>query len=206
MVALITAQNRERHEPALDAMFRDRKRIFVDHLKWDIPVVNGVYEMDQFDGPDALYLVDEGGPVQPHLASVRLLPTMGPHLLGDVFANLAEGGPPRGDDIWEITRLCTTPTLRGADAVAARRRIAQAMVETALVYGVTRFTAVAHVAWLSGVVATGWETRPLGLPQMVDGEMVGAIEIIIEPATLQLLRAKYGTRGPILALDAEIAA
>jgi N-acyl-L-homoserine lactone synthetase len=210
MVAVITAQNRALHVASLDAMFRDRKAIFVDWLKWDIPVVDGVHEKDQFDTDDAIYLVDEGGPetahLGAHLGSVRLLPTTGPYLLGDVFPALVAGGAPRADDVWEITRLCTTPRLRGADAIAVRRRIAQALCETALLYGVSRFVAVAHMEWLSGVIATGWETRPLGLPQKVGEETIAAIEILITPATLQLLRLKYGTRGPVLALDARRAA
>lgn len=206
MVALVGAHNRSRHEHSLDAMFRDRKRIFVDWLKWDIPVIDGVYEMDQFDDARALYLIDEGADERPHLGSVRLLPTTGPYLLGDVFPRLAEDGPPRQEDTWEITRLCTAPGFKGADALAIRRRIAQALVETALLYGVSRYVAVAHVEWLSGIIATGWETRPLGLPQDVDGELVGAIEILVNPATLSFLRRKYETHGPVLALDAQQAA
>ena len=206
MVSVVAAHNRHLHAGAVDAMFRDRKRIFVDGLKWDIPVVDGVYEMDQFDGPSALYLIDEGGSAMPHRGSVRLLPTTGPHLLGDIFPNLAEDSPPRADDTWEITRLCTAPALRGEEARRVRRRIAQGMVETALLYGMRRFTAVAHTEWLSAVMATGWETRPLGLPQVIGGETIGAIEILVDTATLQLLRSKFGTHGPVLALDAQVAA
>lgn len=201
MVALVGAHNRSRHEAGVDAMFRDRKQIFVDWLKWDVPVVNGVYEIDQFDDARALYLIDEGGVDDPHLGSVRLLPTSGPHLLGDLFPQLAEEGPPRREDVWEITRLCTTPSRKGADALAIRRRLAQAMAETALLYGVNRYVAVAHVEWLPGIIATGWETRPLGLPQLVNNEMIGAIEIIITPETLAFLKRKYGTMGPVLLLD-----
>ena len=38
-------------------MHRDRKKIFVDALKWDVPVVDGQYEIDQFDTDDAIYLL-----------------------------------------------------------------------------------------------------------------------------------------------------
>lgn len=201
MVALVGTHNRSRHEAGIDAMLRDRKRIFVDWLKWDVPVVDDVYEIDQFDNENALYLIDEGHGDHPHMGSVRLLPTTGPHLLGDLFPQLAEEGPPRRDDVWEITRLCTTPSRKGAVALATRRRLAQAMAETALLYGVNRYVAVAHVEWLPGIIATGWETRPLGLPQLVNAEMIGAIEIVITPETLAFLKRKYGTVGPVLLLD-----
>ena len=38
-------------------MFEARKRVFVDLLKWDVPVLDDAYEIDQFDTPDASYLV-----------------------------------------------------------------------------------------------------------------------------------------------------
>ncbi len=31
------------------SMFEERKRVFVDLLRWDVPVVAGRYEIDQFD-------------------------------------------------------------------------------------------------------------------------------------------------------------
>ena len=58
---------------ALRAMFEARKQVFVDLLKWDVPVLGGRFEVDQFDDEHAAYLVlsdDEGR----HLASARLLP------------------------------------------------------------------------------------------------------------------------------------
>ena len=44
-------------DPALRAMFEARKRVFVDLLKWDVPVLDDAYEIDQFDTPVASYLV-----------------------------------------------------------------------------------------------------------------------------------------------------
>ncbi|WP_107393716.1 acyl-homoserine-lactone synthase [Sphingomonas fennica] len=49
--------------PLLQSMFADRKRLFVDLFGWDVPVVDGQYEMDEFDTAGAVYLViaDAGG-------------------------------------------------------------------------------------------------------------------------------------------------
>lgn len=58
---------------ALRAMFAARKQVFVDLLKWDVPVLDERYEVDQFDTPEARYLIlldNEGR----HHASARLLP------------------------------------------------------------------------------------------------------------------------------------
>jgi acyl-homoserine lactone synthase len=201
MVDVITANNRHKYRTQVDAMHTDRKRIFVDSLKWDIPVVEGKYEIDQFDNEDAVYLLALDAKKETHLGSVRLLQSSKPHLLGDVFPMLCENGVPRGDDIWEITRLCTAPQLRGREAWLARSYLAVGMVEFALLYGINKYTCVAETSWLSSIMAVGWECEPLGLPQEINGESIGALMINISPATLQLFRMKMGWRHPVLELD-----
>lgn len=42
---------------ALRAMFAARKSVFIDLLKWDLPVLAGQYELDHFDTPAARYLI-----------------------------------------------------------------------------------------------------------------------------------------------------
>jgi N-acyl-L-homoserine lactone synthetase len=202
MVDVVTSHNRHKYQVQVDLMHEDRKRIFVDSLKWDIPVVENKYEIDQFDNSDAVYLLALDGKKQTHLGSVRLLPSTKPHLLGDVFPMLCDGGVPRGDDIWEITRLCTAPQLRGREAWLARSYLAVGMVEFALLYGINKYTCVAETSWLSSIMAVGWECEPLGLPQQINGESIGALSINITPATLQLFRMKMGWRHPVLEIDA----
>ncbi|MBW7947522.1 MAG: autoinducer synthase, partial [Sphingomonadaceae bacterium] len=70
MIRFVTAKNRSQHRALLDQMHRDRKRVFVDWLKWDVPVV-GDMEIDQYDTDDAIYIidVDDAGD---HVASIRL--------------------------------------------------------------------------------------------------------------------------------------
>jgi N-acyl-L-homoserine lactone synthetase len=201
MVDVVTAYNRNNYRAPLDDMHRDRKKIFVDHLKWDVPVVDGQYEIDQFDTDDAIYLLALDERRQRHLGSVRLLPTTGPHLLGEIFPYLCDKGVPVGDDIWEITRLCTAPS-RDVDARLVRRRIATALCEFGLLYGINKYTCVAHVQWLSALLAVGWECEPLGEPREVGNEVIGAMSISITPATLQMFRGYMGTRAPVLQLDA----
>src|SRR3546814_16727454 len=71
-----------RGDAAMRAMFAARKEVFIDLLKWDLPVLAGAYELDQFDDPDAEYLILIDGQGR-HRASARLLRTDRPHLLGD---------------------------------------------------------------------------------------------------------------------------
>ena len=94
MLLVVGQENRNREHVALRSMFAARKRIFVDLLKWDLPVLAGRFEVDQFDDPHATYLIvtdKDGG----HLASARLLPTTRPALLDGLFPHLVAGPVPR---------------------------------------------------------------------------------------------------------------
>lgn len=87
----------------LRGMFEARKQVFVDLLKWDVPVIAGRFEVDQFDDAHARYLI-VADPAGAHLGSARLLPTTRPHILEKLFADLCAGPVPTGADIAEITQ------------------------------------------------------------------------------------------------------
>ena len=202
MVQLIDQRNRREQQGMLNAMHADRKAIFVDRLKWQVPVVDGRYEMDEFDDEHAVYLVATDPKTGEHLGSVRLLPTTRRHILGDVFPMLVEGEVPRGPDVKEVTRLCTSPSLADWEAHnAVREQLATALIEYALVAGITRYTMMTHTAYLSQLLATGWDVEPLGLPKEVGGQMLGALQVNVWPETLQVFRRKFGLPEPVLQLD-----
>ncbi|MGH6783391.1 MAG: acyl-homoserine-lactone synthase [Sphingomicrobium sp.] len=171
---------------ALRAMFEARKQVFVDLLKWDVPVLAGRYEVDQFDDEHAVYLVlsdDEGR----HLASARLLATTRPHILGTLFAFLCSGPPPAGPDCLEITRFCLDRRLRAAERRGLRDRLVLAIAQYALDHRVRSYCGVAEFGWYQQVLAMGWRCRPLGYPMIVEGRTLGALEIEIDGNTLGLL-------------------
>lgn len=199
MLQVITRANRAQHGELIGEMHRDRKRVFVDRLGWQVPVLEGEFEIDQFDGPGAVYLVatDAAGR---HAGSLRLLPTQDPHLLSEVFPQLCERGVPRGPDIWEITRLCTAPD--AADPRPVRRHLMLGVIEFALLKGIRRYTCMTHVPYLSAVLAAGWDAMPLGLPQEDAGVTVGALMIEMSPETLSLMRDLTGVSASVLAAEA----
>jgi acyl-homoserine lactone synthase len=154
--------------------------------------------MDQFDTDDAIYLIASDSDAKQHLGSVRVLPSKRPHLLGSLFPYLCEAGVPAGDDISEITRLCTSPEVSRQDTLRVRGLLATGLFEFGLLYGVKQFTGVANVEWLSQVLSAGWDCRPLGPPQEVSGEMIGAISIHVHSETLRNFRAFLALKGPVL--------
>lgn len=203
MLHLVTHRNRDAHVGLLSAMHRDRKRVFVDLMRWDLPHHDGE-EKDDFDDDRAEYLILEGDRSGEHIASLRLLPTTDPHLLDTTFARLCEEPVPRGADVREITRLCLPFRRRLPERIAARNILARGIVDFGLLTGVSSYTAVCNMGFLSELLSAGWRCRPLGLPQTVAGELAGALQIFIDPHTLDLLSLNWrcDPSGPrVIAFD-----
>ncbi|MGE5564297.1 MAG: acyl-homoserine-lactone synthase [Bacillota bacterium] len=170
----------------LKAMFEDRKSIFVDLLRWDVPVVDGRFELDQFDNPDATYVI-VGGDDGDHLGSARLLPTDRPHILDSLFGQLCAAPPPTGEDVFEITRFCLSRRHNAAQRRVTRNRLVTALTCHALDRGIRTYTGVAEIGWLQQILAFGWNCRPLGLPRSLPCGTLGALAIEIGAETPGLL-------------------
>jgi acyl-homoserine lactone synthase len=168
--------------PTDAAMFEDRRRLFIDLMRWALPVVAGQYEIDQFDGADAIYIV-EADAHGCHRGSMRLLPSIRPHILGDLFAPLSERPVPRGHNTWEITRLCLPSRLGAPARLAVRNRLISAMVDHALASGITTLTGVVRPAFRKTVLAMGWDAAPLGPVREMGGMALGAFRIAIDSDT-----------------------
>ena len=172
----------------LRSMYEARKRVFVDLLGWDVPVLAGRYEMDQFDGPSTIYLI-AAEPDGTHLGSMRLLPTSGPCLLGNVFPELCDQPMPATDSVWEISRFCLSRDLRAAERRQVRDYLVTMAASYALTNGIEAYCCVADMPWFSQILSFGWECRPLGLPRTLACGMLGAMQIIITEDTPALMQA-----------------
>lgn len=187
MVDIVTAENRHRFAKPMASMFEDRKRVFVDLFRWELMVIGGRFEIDQFDDAAAVYLLisDRHGN---HQGSLRLLCTDRPHLLGSIFPQLCPSGVPAGTDTREITRLCVCPRLPGPDRLRIRNQLISAMVDYALVHGIRTLTGVVSQRFRSRIQAMGWQCEALGPAQVVNGSTIGAFRIHIGAATPSLLQ------------------
>lgn len=177
-------------ERTLRSMFEDRRRVFVDLLKWDVPVLDGRFELDQFDDEHSTYVIvaDEAGD---HLGSARLLPTTKCHILGSLFAGLCAAPPPTGPDIFEITRFCLSPRRNAVSRRATRNALVSALAWHALESRISTYTGVAEISWLQQILAFGWDCRPLGVPLELECGMLGALAIHIGPDTPERLAANH---------------
>ena len=181
-MAQLLSTNIQTNDDALRAMFSARKNVFVDLLKWDLPVLDGRFEIDQFDNEHARYLIltDRAGG---HLGSTRLLPTTRPHILDTLFPALCAGPVPIGPHIFEITRFCLDRSLRAAERRAVRNQLVTAIVAYASREGIDRYTGVAETGWLAQILRFGWDCRPLGIPLSMPCGMIGALDIRISDET-----------------------
>lgn len=115
MFMTLQAHQYEDYPHLLDQMFKLRKRVFHDELKWAVSVRNG-QERDGYDDLQPVYLLWISDDATRVYACMRLMPTTGPTLLYDVFrrtfpdaANLVSPG------IWEATRTCVDAELIAVD-------------------------------------------------------------------------------------------
>lgn len=168
--------------PVLRTMFEARKQVFVDLLKWDVPVLEDRYEIDQFDTPDADYLILTDDKAR-HRASARLLQTDRAHILGGLFPSLCDGPVPSGSGIREITRFCIEPTLERAERRQTRNQLVTALVQHALANGIDAYTAVAIRAWFRQIADFGWKCRALGPFHKIGCETLVALHIEIDANT-----------------------
>jgi len=180
---------------ALRAMFAARKQVFIDLLKWDLPALDGRFELDHFDNEDARYLILLG-PDGDHRASARLLPTSGPHLLGDLYPWLCAGVPTSGPSVWEISRFCLDPACDRDQRRDARNQLVTALAEYALRHGITDYIGVAGKGWFDKIRRFGWDCSALGEARQDAGCEILALHIRINGDTLAGLE-RTGIYAPL---------
>lgn len=98
--------------PLLDSMYRLRSDVFHHRLEWEVRVENG-REHDWFDLIGPHYLVAHDG-ASNALGCSRLLPTLGPNMLRDIFPFLLDGAPPpTSPTAWEVSRFAISSACAG---------------------------------------------------------------------------------------------
>ena len=198
MIDLVLPETRFGFAAALMEMHHDRKQVFVDRFGWRLPAKGSWLEVDQFDDDYAIYLLARS-PEGRHRGSVRLLPSSRPHMLDTLFSHLCPGGVPSGEDCWEISRLVTSPPdAPGTAVLRVHRLLALALVEFALDNRIGRYTLVAEAQRVPVLLSIGWPVIPLGLPTMVDGEQLQALQIDLRPGTLEDMRRRLRIDEPVL--------
>lgn len=205
-VHVVTGTNRHLYERELDEHHQIRHRVYIEELRWrGLTPRADKREYDQFDLPETVYLLAlEHGRV---VGGLRLVPTTGPHLIGDVFSRFAsERGVPRRPDVAEWTRIFVVPERReehGGSKIGST--VIASMIDYGLAEGLSGISVVMNTFWLPKFLKYGWRVRPLGLPDVHDDEWLIAVLIDVTPEALAGIRAACGLehrsalirRGPL---------
>ena len=85
--------------------------------------------------------------------------------------------------------------------LAVRNCLVSGLVDYALLRGIATYTGIAEMAWLQQILAFGWVCRPLGLPRIRNGKMLGALRIDISAETPTLLARNGIYTAPALDLS-----
>jgi acyl-homoserine lactone synthase len=213
MVHVMNAGNVAYYKVEKAQAHRLRHQVFVEERHWEALRKSDGYEIDQFDTDDATHIlaIEEGAVV----GYSRLLPTVGPHLLSDVYPFLARRPIPRAPDVFEWTRYCVSPRKRGETAIGnVGSRVLFGVLLYAYTEGVGRLTMETDPLWATRFFDFGFDVEPLGLPQTLDAEPVVALAITITGAAIdrcrRMLRLRhfaFASRGaPRAALQVPAAA
>ncbi|WP_380784407.1 acyl-homoserine-lactone synthase [Sphingomonas sp. R86520] len=176
-------------------MFAARRSVFIDLLKWKLPVFDSRYEVDQFDDSHARYVIimKDG---ERHAASTRLLPTTRPHILSVLFPDLCNEPLPQGPTVLEITRFCLDRYQHRSERRAARNLLITALVDYALRETIITYTGVAEVNWFRQFSQFGWSCRALGKPKSCGPKALIPFRIDIDDQTANRMIATgiYSTK------------
>lgn len=105
MQRYIYANDLTKYPTLATTMFKDRADQFKTQLGWDVTVDQTGAERDAYDRQNRLYVIWEQADGH-HGGSMRFLPTTGPVMVNECFADLLGGGRIQSPLIWECTRFC----------------------------------------------------------------------------------------------------
>lgn len=193
MLHVISKENAHLHWDALASMHQLRRSVFSERLGWNVNVINGL-ELDQFDLPEAHYLVHYAPDGRVN-ACTRLLPTTGPYLLADVFPILVEGEIPRAHDIWESTRFCADQATAPANIAAI---LMAGMLEFGQFLGLRAYVSVSDIRMEPIMRRAGWNPVRLGVTVETGTDTAAAEWLEVSPEYLARVRRRAGATGSVI--------
>ncbi|HEY1890657.1 MAG TPA: acyl-homoserine-lactone synthase [Steroidobacteraceae bacterium] len=201
MIFVVDAANRRHFATDLAAMHCHRKAVFVDRAGWKLPVIADL-EIDRYDLlEDTVYLLAKDEPSGPLLASARLLKTTGPHLMQDLYPASFGAALPSGPTVWEISRYCTAPGIRGRSRrLGLLWQVICASMEAGLANSIHQVIFAANRALLPLALECGWDTRTVGIPVHDGDDEITAVVANVTLRGLLNVRDRHGISGPAISL------
>jgi N-acyl-L-homoserine lactone synthetase len=197
MITVIDSTNHHLHADTLRDFAALRYEIFINRLAWPLDCEPG-FETDQFDGPDAVYLIIQN-PRGEVVAGSRMLNTAKPSLLRDVFSHLVDGETPVHPDIWDVTRFAVDhrrDRLEGCGNVCAE--LLTGMIEWGVSVDSQRFVSVSDVRVEPILRRAGWRFLRIGKVLEMDGTGVTALSHQVNEEVLAECRRRASISTKLL--------
>jgi acyl homoserine lactone synthase len=197
MHTVVTGGLGELSDSERDGMFRLRYEVFHERLGWQVQTTADGMEIDQYDAlPSASYIVARSPDARVD-ACWRILPTLGPNMLRDVFPELLHGqAAPAAADIWELSRFALATQRLASSEDAGNPQIGFGELSVALMaestrfaqaHGIARFVTVTTAAIERLLKKQGVNVHRLGPPVRIGGVLTLACFIEIDDITLRAL-------------------
>ncbi|WP_419912862.1 acyl-homoserine-lactone synthase [Hoeflea sp.] len=202
MIRIFNGTDRKTRPTETAEIFRLRKRVFHDALKWDVQIT-GDQEIDEFDDVNPLY-VTSISPISGKMrGALRLLPTLGPNMLADTFPQLLDGGPEiRSAAIWESSRFCIDPDLaqdRSSNQVTvAAAELMCGVGELGLASGIAHIVTVMDVFLERMFRRMGCPGERIGRPRRIGSVIAVAVGWEVTEHLLDHMKAVASITGPVL--------
>ncbi|TCS62487.1 acyl-homoserine-lactone synthase [Varunaivibrio sulfuroxidans] len=208
MIDVIRGEEIARRTLDMDAMFRQRHRVFKERLGWRVVSRDG-REKDDYDDLNPIYLLafDDCGAL---IGSARILPSTGRYMLKDTFPQLLDGTPPPVDpQIWEGSRLAVDiPNFPDEDGAPSRHRVLMAhraiaeifcaVVETCLAYDVRAFMTVYDLRVARIYARLGCVPRWQSRRHLIGDTVTFASRFDINPQVLKNIQHVSGVGGSVI--------
>ncbi len=195
MIRVIDKSNAHLFPKTMEQQFRLRHSVFVAEKGWSEFERDGVFEKDQYDTDDAIYVIslDDRGDA---IGCFRLYPTLLPHMLSETFAHLVDGAVIRRADVYELTRFHLG---KGHRQSAPYLELLTAIPEVGLELGASGFTALARTLRIPVMQAAGLTITPTGLPTLFNDE--SHVSVIFEVSETSLARMNVSRGSQISVLE-----
>ncbi|KEA04519.1 traI (plasmid) (plasmid) [Agrobacterium fabrum] len=190
-VLAISSPRNVREAQLLQCHHQLRARVFADRLGWEVDVADG-RESDAFDALMPTYILAISN--RDEMAGcARLLPTLGPTMLADVFPSLLPYGQLNGHAAMvESSRFCVDTTLaegRGDGSIhEATLTMFAGIIEWCIATGYTEIVTVTDLRFERILGRVGWPLHRLGEPKKIGVTMAVAGTLPANTETFLRLR------------------
>lgn len=201
MIQLIAPKQYRSFTELLVEMYRLRYRVFKERLDWGVETQNGM-EKDRFDALGPVYLLQRSADDRIQ-GCVRLLPTIGPNMLSDVFPTLlGDRAAPARASIWESSRFAvdvppgSAATTTGLSLPTVE--LFAGMIEFGLSLGLIDIVTVTDLRVERILRRAAWPLRRIAEPHQIGSTTAVAGYLEVSTEALASVRCAGAIAGPIL--------